>query len=59
MTNAVRPHEFSEEFNGPAEEVSKLYKEPVLPKNGVISLPERPGHGLEVDPDALNKFIDE
>lgn len=59
VTNAVRPHEFSEEFTGPAEEVSKLYKEPVLPKNGVISLPEKPGLGLEVDPDALKNFIDE
>ena len=59
VTNAVRPHEFSEEFTGPAEEVSKLYKEPVLPKDGVISLPERPGHGLEIDPDAFKKLIDE
>ena len=59
VTNAVRPHEFSEEFTGPAEEVSKLYKEPVLPKNGVISLPDRPGLGLELDPQALKEFIEE
>ena len=59
VTNAVRPHEFSEEFTGPAEEVSRLYREPVLPKNGVISLPEKPGLGLEIDPDALKNFIDE
>ena len=59
VTNAVRPHEFSEEFTGPAEEVSRLYKEPILPKNGVISLPDKPGLGLEVDPDALKQFIDE
>ena len=59
VTNAVRPHEFSEEFTGPAEEVSKLYQEPVLPKNGTISLPDRPGHGLEIDPDALKNFLDE
>ena len=59
VTNAVRPHEFSEEFTGPAEEVSRLYKEPILPKNGIISLPEKPGLGLEVDPDALKQFIDE
>ncbi len=59
VTNAVRPHEFSEEFTGPAEEISKLYQEPVLPKNGTISLPDRPGHGLEIDPDALKNFLDE
>lgn len=59
VTNAVRPHEFSEEFTGPAEEVSKLYQEPILPKNGTISLPDRPGLGLEINPDALKNFIDE
>ena len=59
VTNAVRPHEFSEEFTGPAEEVSRLNKEPVLPKNGEISLPDRPGLGLEIDPNALKTFIDE
>lgn len=58
VTNAVRPHEFSEEFTGPAEDVAKLYKEPVLPVNGRISLPDRPGLGLEIDPDALNSFLD-
>jgi L-alanine-DL-glutamate epimerase-like enolase superfamily enzyme len=57
VTNAVRPHEFSEEFTGPAENVSKLYKEPILPKDGVISLPSRPGLGLEIDPKALKSFI--
>ena len=58
VTNAIRPHEFSEEFTGPAEDVAKLYKEPVLPVNGRISLPDRPGLGLEIDPDALNSFLD-
>ena len=58
VTNAVRPHEFSEEFTGPAEDVAKLYKEPVLPVNGMISLPDRPGLGLEIDPGALKNFLD-
>ena len=57
VTNAIRPHEFSEEFTGPAEQVAKLFKDPVLPENGSITLPDRPGHGLEVDPEALKKFI--
>ena len=57
VTNAVRPHEFSEEFTGPVEQVAKLFKEPVLPRNGSISIPDRPGLGLEVDPEALEKFI--
>ena len=57
VTNAIRPHEFSEEFTGSAEQVAKLFKDPVLPENGSITLPDRPGHGLEVDPEALKKFI--
>jgi D-arabinonate dehydratase/D-galactarolactone cycloisomerase len=59
VTNAVRPHEFSEEFTGPAEEISKLYQEPILPSNGVISIPDRPGLGLEIDQQALESMIDE
>ena len=58
VTNAVRPHEFSEEFTGPAEEISKLFKEPILPSDGVISIPDRPGLGLEIDQDALKSMID-
>ena len=57
VTNAVRPHEFSEEFTVPAEELAKLYKEPVIPENGHISLPDRPGLGLELDQQALKEFI--
>ena len=57
MTNAVRPHEFSEEFTGPAEQVAGLFKDPVIPENGVIKLPDRPGFGLEFDEKALEKAI--
>jgi D-arabinonate dehydratase/D-galactarolactone cycloisomerase len=57
VTNAVRPHEFSEEFTVPTEELAKLYKEPVLPENGTISVPDRPGLGLELNPDTLKEFI--
>ena len=57
ITNAVRPHEFSEEFTGPAEEVSELFIDPVLPNNGKITLPDRPGLGLEIDPVELKKRI--
>ena len=59
ITNAVRPHEFSEEFTGPAEEVAKLYQEPILPVNGSISIPDRPGLGLEIDQKAFQSMLDE
>ena len=57
VTNAVRPHEFSEEFTGPVENVAKLFKEPIVPENGKIVLSDRPGLGLEYDENELNKVI--
>ncbi len=55
VTNAVRPHEFSEEFTGPAEVVGEIYQEPLIPEDGVIRLPDRPGLGLELDQAALRR----
>ncbi len=57
VTNAVRPHEFSEEFTGPTEQVAELFVEPIIPVNGVITLPDRPGLGLEFDDAALERAI--
>ena len=57
VTNAVRPHEFSEEFTGPAERVASLFVDPIIPENGVIKLPDRPGFGLEFDEAELEKAI--
>ena len=57
VTNAVRPHEFSEEFTGPAEQVAELYVEPIIPVNGTITLSDRPGLGIEFDEKALAKAI--
>ena len=59
ITNAVRPHEFSEEFTGPAEQVALLYEQPILPMQGTITLPERPGLGLEINEDSLKHIIAE
>ncbi len=55
VTNAVRPHEYSEEFTGPVEQVAELFVEPVVPDGGVIRLPDRPGLGLELDQRALRR----
>lgn len=57
VTNAVRPHEFSEEFTGPVEQVAELYVNPIVPKGGSIKLSDRPGLGLELDQKALAKAI--
>ncbi|MBI4219949.1 MAG: mandelate racemase/muconate lactonizing enzyme family protein [Chloroflexi bacterium] len=57
VTNGVRPHEFSVEFGGTAESIAELFKEPVLPEKGSITLPNRPGLGLELNEKALSKFL--
>ncbi len=57
VTNAIRPHEFSEEFTGPAENVAELFVEPIIPENGKIKLADRPGLGLELDERALAAAI--
>ena len=57
VTNAIRQHEFSEEFTGPVENIAKLFKEPIVPNNGSITLSDRPGLGLEYDENELKKVI--
>ena len=49
----------SEEFTGPVEQVASLFQEPILPENGKISLPNRPGLGLEIDDKEFQKMLDE
>jgi D-arabinonate dehydratase/D-galactarolactone cycloisomerase len=57
VTHAVRPHEFSEEFTGPAESVAELFVDPIIPVNGEVTLSDRPGLGMEIDEKALAKAI--
>lgn len=57
VTHAVRPHEFSEEFTGPAEHVAELFIDPIIPVNGEVTLSDRPGLGMEIDEKALAKAI--
>ncbi len=57
VTNAVRPHEFSEEFTGPAERIAELFVDPIIPEGGRIKLSDRPGLGLEFDEKALAEAI--
>jgi L-alanine-DL-glutamate epimerase-like enolase superfamily enzyme len=57
VTNAIRPHEFSEEFTGPAERVAEMFVDPIIPENGKIKLSDRPGLGLEFDEKFLEKAI--
>jgi len=51
--NAVRPHEY--QVWDPA--VLDLFREPIRPKDGTITLPDRPGLGLELDEDVLESRL--
>ncbi|MBT3943071.1 MAG: mandelate racemase/muconate lactonizing enzyme family protein, partial [Chloroflexi bacterium] len=53
--NGIRPHEFSDEFSGDLDLIAGLFKEPIMPYEGRIQLPDRPGLGLELDEDAVAK----
>ena len=56
VQNATRPHEYSEEFSGPIDDVVDLYGESVLPSNGCIELSDRPGYGIELNEAAVDRL---
>src|SRR3954453_12122690 len=51
--NATRPHEY--QVWDP--EILTLYKQPILPKDGFVTLPTGPGLGLEIDERALERLL--
>ncbi|MFP6680175.1 MAG: mandelate racemase/muconate lactonizing enzyme family protein [Dehalococcoidia bacterium] len=55
--NAIRPHEFSDEFSGDLDQIASLFKDPIMPEDGRIQLPDRPGLGLELNEAILAKAI--
>jgi L-alanine-DL-glutamate epimerase-like enolase superfamily enzyme len=57
LQNGVRPHEFSTEGTAPIEEIAALFDEPILPENGSVTLPDRPGLGLTISERTLEKAI--
>ena len=54
--NATRPHEFSIEFSGPLDEVAELYGEDVLPREGTITLTDKPGLGIDLNEAAVERL---
>ena len=56
MTNAVRPHEYSEEYSSSRSELESLFEEPLVVKDGEITLPDRPGLGLVINDKALERL---
>ncbi len=56
IKNATRPHEFSTEFSAPLDQVAELYGEHIVPTNGVITLTDKPGLGIDLTEAALEKY---
>ena len=56
VQNATRPHEYSEEFSSPIDDVVALYGKSVLPRNGCIKLSDRPGYGIELNEAAVERL---
>jgi len=57
LLNGVRPHEFTTEGTVDLDEASAIFEEPILPVDGWITLPERPGLGLTLNERALEAAI--
>jgi D-arabinonate dehydratase/D-galactarolactone cycloisomerase len=57
LLNGVRPHEFTTEGTAPIEEAAALLEDPILPVNGEIRLPDRPGLGLTLNERELARAI--
>jgi L-alanine-DL-glutamate epimerase-like enolase superfamily enzyme len=56
QVNATLPHEYSWEFNGGLENATRIYEEAIVPKDGFVDLPDRPGHGLVAVGEAVEAY---
>ena len=56
VQNGIRPHEFSTEFSGPLEVIAELYGEHFIPTNGVMSLTDKPGLGIDLNESKLEQL---
>jgi L-alanine-DL-glutamate epimerase-like enolase superfamily enzyme len=57
LQNGVRPHEFSTEGTAAIDEIAALFEEPIVPVDGAITLPDRPGLGLTLNERAVEKAL--
>ncbi len=49
LAGGFAPHEYSEEYGPPPDQIAALFVEPVRQAGGRIQLPDRPGLGLVLD----------
>jgi L-alanine-DL-glutamate epimerase-like enolase superfamily enzyme len=49
LPGGTAPHEYSEEYGPPPDQIAELFMEPVRHDGGRVRLPDRPGLGLVLD----------
>jgi L-alanine-DL-glutamate epimerase-like enolase superfamily enzyme len=57
LQNGTRPHEFSTEGTASIEQIAELFEDPILPRDGQVVLPGRPGLGLTLNERALQNAL--
>jgi L-alanine-DL-glutamate epimerase-like enolase superfamily enzyme len=53
---ATAPHEYSTEYGPPPDQIAALFREPIEPMAGRIQLPSRPGLGLVLDDEVVDRL---
>jgi L-alanine-DL-glutamate epimerase-like enolase superfamily enzyme len=54
LRDATRP----QEFTGVNEQLNSMFTEPLVPKDGYLAVPMKPGLGLELDEDVFRRAIE-
>lgn len=57
VPSAIRPHEYSEEYGPPPDQIAELFVEPIMPVDGRIQLSDRPGLGLELNERVVRRLL--
>jgi L-alanine-DL-glutamate epimerase-like enolase superfamily enzyme len=56
LPGGVAPHEYSEEYGPPPDQIAELFVEPVRHLHGRVHVPDRPGLGLELDETVVERL---
>ena len=56
LLGGFAPHEYSEEYGPPPDQIAELFVEPVRQVGGRIQLPDRPGLGLVLDDSVVERL---
>ncbi len=57
VPSAVRPHEYSEEYGPPPDQIAELFVEPIMPVDGADHALGPAGAGLELDERVVERLL--